>query len=356
MKKTLCLLLVVISSAMLFTPRVWAASYTVADVATFVGSGEVTSINDHGTVVGSVITSPITGSQFAFTWSASTGFAYLDPLPGYVQSSARGINDSGQVVGYSQSNTPYVLRASLWEQGKPATDIGAFPSGDYSPGSVAKAINNAGQVVGNSTCSDGHDHGFVWTAGADLQDLGTDTSANGINDHGTVVGTHGANGFIWDDANGMRDFSLSSSWSTAAIDVNNSGQVVAKTYSGIAGLSYLWQEGHDPICLGTLSGSSYAVATDINNLGQIIGLSNDQPFVWDSVNGIQALPSLAGLSVYRASAINDNGTIAGYAYDDQGNSHLLIWSVPEPSSLFALLAGIGSVCSLALKRRRAPGH
>src|SRR5215813_10448353 len=57
---------------------------------------------------------------------------------------ARGINDAGQVVGFSEKtgNTP--THAFLWTASAGMVDLGTLGGSD----SQAQAINNAGQVVG----------------------------------------------------------------------------------------------------------------------------------------------------------------------------------------------------------------
>ena len=101
---------------------------------------------------------------------------------GGTYSSARGINERGQVVG---SNTigSGESRAFLWQNGV-LTDLGTL--GGPSIGSTANAINNQGQVVGASGTSTGELHAFLWQDGI-MTDLGvlsgTFSSAQSINEH-----------------------------------------------------------------------------------------------------------------------------------------------------------------------------
>src|SRR5690348_13571991 len=72
------------------------------------------------------------------------------------------------------------------------TDIGVLSDG---VGSTAHAINNVGQVIGDSIDPRSFQRGFLWQNGA-LSELGT-TSPSGwvvafsINDAGHVTGNHG---------------------------------------------------------------------------------------------------------------------------------------------------------------------
>jgi probable HAF family extracellular repeat protein len=77
--------------------------------------------------------------------------------------SAKAINDNGQVVGNSN-------HAFSWTASGGMVDLGTLTDGTFS---YANAINDNGQVVGNSYTGSGETHAFSWTAGAGMVDLGT---------------------------------------------------------------------------------------------------------------------------------------------------------------------------------------
>src|SRR5437868_3416242 len=100
----------------------------------------------------------------------------LGTLPGFAQSSATGINDRGQIVGYSYTPSdtfPYESsHAVLWDGGRIA-DLGILPGARYDFSSAA-GINNRGQIVGYSSASAigvGFQRAVVWDNGQ-ITDLG----------------------------------------------------------------------------------------------------------------------------------------------------------------------------------------
>jgi probable HAF family extracellular repeat protein len=115
----------------------------------------------------------------------------LDVLPGYVGSSARAINNKGQIVGLA-TNGAGVPRAVLWDLGTTRTldPLG----GDVA--SEANAVNVNGDIVGRSgDASFAQSRAILWRDGTPI-DLGgvlaesgwTLSTATSINDFGQIVG------------------------------------------------------------------------------------------------------------------------------------------------------------------------
>jgi probable HAF family extracellular repeat protein len=110
-----------------------------------------------------VVAAVLMGTGPATGQPASPGQQYsitdLGTLPSGNESGATGINNRGQVVGYS--GTASGSHAFLWQDGK-MTDLGTLPGGDFS---MANDINDRGQVVGSSNTASGGfiHHAVLWT-------------------------------------------------------------------------------------------------------------------------------------------------------------------------------------------------
>jgi len=102
------------------------------------------AVNDTATVVGFSGTG--TRSQ-AFVWTPASGIAPLPSLPAGDVSRALGVNNVGQVVGFSTTND-HAYRAVLWGTDRQVRDL----NGLVSPAAgvllvEAQAINNRGQIL-----------------------------------------------------------------------------------------------------------------------------------------------------------------------------------------------------------------
>lgn len=126
----------------------------------------------------------------------------LPTFPGDPEGVAFYINDHGQVVGASGSCAPFnpgpqiylsPAHALLWQEGK-VTDLGNLGGTGAFGGIIANAINNRGQIVGNSDLrGDTAFHAFRWTEEERMKDLGTlpgdvNSVAVGIGEKGEIVG------------------------------------------------------------------------------------------------------------------------------------------------------------------------
>lgn len=250
-------------------------------------------------------------------------------------SSARGVNDHGEVVGHTQVARTEPSHAFHYRDGE-MIDLGTgFGSGSVSS---ANDITNTGLVVGvrHPTVSSPQD-AVIWEdgeirelgtlGGETTQPFGTNGIATAANDQGQVVGTalpEGGvplHGFIWQDGV-MTDLGTlgGNQEATHAEDINEHGQVVgwSPTADG-ATHAFRW-EGGQMQDLGTL-GNAASFALGINNAGQVVGtaqlgfgLPPQRALLWDggTVHDLNDLvldlPDDVNLEL--AHAINDDGLIA----------------------------------------------
>jgi len=150
-------------------------------------------------------------------------------------SRAEGVNDAGQVVGFSYLAGNPSPRAFLYENGL-MRDLGDFGGAIAS----ASAINQAGQIVGTADDAGGVAHAFLYENGR-MIDLGTlypgrATAATAINDSGMIVGvgtwaSTTDSAFVWRegvmmDLNALLD--PASGWRIDdARGINDFGQIAA---------------------------------------------------------------------------------------------------------------------------------
>lgn len=181
---------------------------TITDLGTLGGTNSYAyGLNQSGQIVGRA--SPPTARRWhAFLWE--DGEMHDLGTLGGTQARAYDINDLGQVAGHSYrpiGEPPHY--AFLWlsepDYGLPAgmNDLGSLGGlGSGYHGSEARGINNTGQVVGMAATVDEAFHAFVWQDGVmyDLNDLLEDASgweltfATAINDAGQIVGQGTING------------------------------------------------------------------------------------------------------------------------------------------------------------------
>ena len=344
------------------------SDYTISDLGSLAGDSYANSINNRGQVTGTYYTQH-GYSVFVYSNGTLTDLGNVGPLgdpfkdPDHSTAAAYGINDSGQIVGqYTyRSLGPRGQQhneggAFLYQQGQ-IKSIGGYSDGYASGLQSAKAINNAGQIVGY----DIYGKAALYQNGITTKlDVGPDSDANAINNSGVIVGDTIANNLAYGYyyQNGVQHLlpQLSASNPGAvAKSVNDNGAIVGgSNVSAKYGHATLWQNGQ-VIDLGSFGASSDAY--DINNNGVIVGEAtepNGQHGAFVYQKG-QITDLLAGTIWHdgKATAINDSGQIVGWATLPDGSIHAFLATpnaVPEPGSLLAFGVGTG-VMLLAVRRR-----
>jgi probable HAF family extracellular repeat protein len=299
----------------------WGEDGSIRDLGTFGGNeGVAYAVNSRGEVAGvalNAIPDPYTGNflfltpgatqAHAFRWTNSAGLQDLGTLGG-ADSTARYINDRGQISGYSFTDYTVnpgtglpTLHPFLWENGT-MTDLGTLGGSFAGPFDFESlgGLNNRGDVIGASyLAGDVTFHPFLWTKSGGMQDLGT------------LPG--GTNGFA--------------TW------VNDAREVVGLSDNGDAFHAFFWRDGVITD-LGTVGNDPDSQANSINSRGQVVGASFEldvadlHGFLWEDGGPIVDLNTLVppGSSVFvpNAIGINDRGEIAAKGALPNGDEHAVL--------------------------------
>jgi len=291
--------------------------YQVLDIGTLGGdSASAVDINDSGQVTGSAQTA--NGSSHAFIYSAGEmldlGLLKADRY-GAGYSNGADINNKGEVVGVSDTGDGF-SHAFRYVDGA-IVDLGTL-GGSYSS---ARSINEAGQIAGESSFTPGNSdyHGFLFASGAmtDLGSLGDSYSTGDrINAAGAVAGIYQlefqshaylySHGVMTDLVPGMLSYV-----SPTSVMVNAAGHV-SGSFRTDATHSFLWRDGV-ALDLGNLGGG-FSDAAAVNDADQVVGDSTvasgeSHAYRW-TAGDLKDLGTLGGTSS-NATAINASGSVTG---------------------------------------------
>jgi probable HAF family extracellular repeat protein len=310
-------------------PAMAQTGYVVEDLGALTGdSGSVAwGINAGGDVVG--WSNGPNGTR-AFLFTETGGMVALSSLPSRPRTLARDLNDVGDIVGSANAGGTDLGHAVVWRGGT-IQDLGTLGTGSFSE---AWGVNNAGQIVGWSYTNGGGGltgvHAFLYTEAQGLIDLTPDSdqgTATDINEAGQVTGYKTALGgyhaFRWQegtfvDLGVLPGFAHSFGWG-----INASGQVAGNSTSA-SGNSERLVRYTDGTGLQNLGGvGEHNVAMGINALGQVVGTrgsSQKRAVLYSDAAGLRDLnalidPSL-GWVLLAANDINDAGQIVGYGFNN----------------------------------------
>lgn len=278
------------------TPALGGAEYTVTLIdITGATSSTARAVNDLGQVVGSY--EKADNSNQAYVWSAAGGTTDIPPLAGDTGSSAHDINNAGQVTGGSiNENAMPVYSGFIWSSGGGTQDLGNLGGTTYTEG---WGINSNGVVSGESETAAGAYRAIVWTSGSGMADIVQD-------------------GF-GDDA-------------SSSLAINDSGQAALYSQNMMTRTAYIWDSTNGAVALGNIGGTG-SCSWDISNSGKVVGWAKDagdkiRAFIWDSTNGMVQIGSTE-TAASKAFALNELDMVVGYsedgAGDGSGNRTAVLW-------------------------------
>jgi probable HAF family extracellular repeat protein len=190
----------------------------------------VYAISDDGRVAGAELSSQTSFAWAPVTFNAGTGAITILPLPSGQTGQAYDLGPGDEVVGELGSTVPpsFTPRVgAIWSGGQ-ITELGTLGGATSQVASTGRAVSASGDIIGTSLTAAGQTHGFIWRGGT-MTDLGTlggaSSTPTAINDQGQVVGySDTASGerhaFLWSDGQ------LTDLGAGAAVDINNSGQII----------------------------------------------------------------------------------------------------------------------------------
>jgi probable HAF family extracellular repeat protein len=239
---------------------------------------------------------------FVWQWGVMTALPTLGGNNGF----AAGANNLGQIAGWAEDTVhdptcsgTQVLQFEPVVYGPAKDEIRQLPTYHGDPDGAATAINDKGEVVGISGTCDvavgaySAKHALLWRNG-EVLNLGSLGGAGwntpmAINKRGDIVG-----------------------FSDLPGDVSN-GQLNANFHA------FLWtKERGRMMDIGVLPGDSLSEALDINERGQVVGVSFPSTHAFIYENGKMTdlnklIPRDSPLLLLAANGINDRGEITGQA-------------------------------------------
>lgn len=314
-------------------------------------------INDARQIAGIVFSTDADGNTFNRAALFSAGQLKDLGTLGGANSSPTGLNNLGQVVGNADSATSY---RPFVNTGGPNRDLGS----SYA---FARGINKSGQVAGEfAKQGDEAARAFLLSSQGVATDLGNlggqgGTSANDINDAGTVTGySYNSTGeqrafsyqngtmtdlgtLAWQAGSGLPEYSV-------GYGINNAGQIIGVS----SGKAFLYSGG---ALTAIVDGGN---PVDINDQGQVIGFYGDtrgniHHFLYDKGSLVdlqkQLDPQFSDWQLSDIVSINNAGEILGLAVHNQEYRTVLLSAVPEPEAVGMAIAGMLLV-GLSVKRRR----
>lgn len=349
------------AAAVLMAGQATASDYSIDDLTARYGAGIKWSyINNSGELMG-------LNQGYGLELRLRTGSVTLAPAPGILGMFPQVLGNDG--TAYLMRQTPmgdYVMLSRSPDGA--LTTVPGLPNSRHPTGSVSD-VNDYGIAAGYAKNSSGDARAAIFQGGKAIE-LGAPgylSYAEGINNHGAVVGTYrmsydSLGAFMY--ANGQ--ITTIGGAGTSVIDINDANVVAGSQSFRNYSNAFLYENG--TMTYISIAGRSGTTAIDLNNSGVLLGQASnfnapDEYFLYSQgttimLNDILAAEGYAGWSISYATDINDNGQILAHALNDvTGETRELLLNpalpVPEPATWAMLLAGLGCVGMLKRRARAA---
>ncbi len=327
-------------------------SYTITNLGSLGGTASVpVEVNNRGEVVGYSLTAN-NAAAHAFLYSRGR-MTDLGTLGG-TTSGAMSINSRGVIVGMSNIAPGNPQVDAFIERGGKLRDLGPLNPAFAAGGMIS--INAGGEIAGLSAggyVALIHRNGVNINLGS-LAGLGS--IARDINDSGDVVGLSttalmpAANGsstptaifhaFLYRDGT-MSDLGTLGGTDSTANAINDRGAVVGYSYTANNVATHAFVDRNGTMTdLGTLGGRD-SIAAAINDNGTVVGTSltsTDASHGFIDVHGRMAdlnseIPADSGFVITTAEGINDRGQIVAQGYETGSPTvHLALLLNPRRSA------------------------
>lgn len=337
-----------------FTPFTWKDGVYLGPTCDSINTGsEYTaySINASGKAVGNDKLSNFSTNQSVAFLADQIIFGGGVNKIGFTSHTAFwAINNAGVVVGQNfvrvGSSSP--LWATIFDVTSGTLTDSLEPFSGLLGESSALGINNSGQIIGVSSLGESGGgatvHAFLWTGGSSVIEIGVageNTRPIAINDNGQVIlgvssvgpgmgsGRDGA--YIWNAGQFTKLEDLPGGGAFGPLDINNLGQIVGVTLNSAGkfrGVLWLPDPAYGLLAgyheLGDLIPEAFnweiVEATAINDSGQIVGRAKEKPESVVTRFGFVLTPRLAGFVVNSEGDAGDLDPNDGRCYTGSINS------------------------------------